>query len=256
MTEGYWAIVTWESGEIGEKLKYWTSGKAPTRSERQRKQDLRKQKANANNAIRHLNRLMNVNFPASHGVTIALTYEDNVLDKLIGQEYRVTDPEQWDSAYAVANHQLELWLRRCRRQCAKAGIEFRYIALTSDLGWSGRDQDYIHVRLHHHVVVSPECRDICVNAWKLGQAFDKRLEGEVDHYAYAEYLLKQTRQVEKGAARYIPSRNLRKPKESAPRIAPTGREVQAPRGAIMLYRSPFEVGRPQYIRYVLPPRRD
>lgn len=252
METGYWAIVTWESGSIGEKMKYWTPGEPPTRSERKRKSDLRKQRANAANAYRHLNRLMNVNFPGSNGITVALTYSVESLDTILGEEYIPENPEQFDRAYLAADHQLELFLRRVRRQCKAAGIEFRYIALTSDLRFDGKLQTYIHCRPHHHIVINPEALEICLGAWHMGQARDKRLTAEPDHYDLAEYLLKQVRQVKKNAARYIPSRNLRKPKESVPRIAPSGREVQPPRGAVLLYRAPYEYGRPQYIRYIIP----
>lgn len=252
MEKGYWAIVTWESGSIGEKMKYWTPGEPPTRSERKRKSDLRKQRANAANAYRHLNRLMNVNFPSSCGYTIALTYDDEHLHRLTEQEYREGAPEQFDEIFLSADHQLELFLRRVRRQCKQAGIEFRYIALTSDLRFDGRLQTYVHTRVHHHIVVNPESLDLCLKAWHFGQARETRLKAEPDHYDFAEYLLKQVRQVKAGAARYIPSRNLRKPKESVPRIAPSGREVQPPRGAVLLYRAPYEYGRPQYIRYIIP----
>lgn len=253
---GYWAIVTYEAGDIGEKIKYWTPGEVPPKSERKKKSDLRKQRANASNAYRHLNRLLNVNFPSSHGITIALTYEDESLRGLLGRDYLPEDPDTFDEVYLSAAHQLELYLRRVRRQCKQAGIEFRYIALTSDLRFDGRLQTYVHTRVHHHIVINTEALDICIKAWKLGQARDTKLKAEPDHYDFAEYLLKQVRQVRENAARYIPSRNLRKPKESTPRITPSGREVQPPRGATLLYRAPYEYGRPQYIRYIIPRKKE
>ena len=72
-----------------------------------------------------------------------------------------------------------------------------------------------------------------------------------DHTDFAQYLMDQVRRIG-GRKRYIPSRNLRKPKESIPRIAPSSREVQPPKGAVLLDRAPYKPGRPQYIRYILP----
>lgn len=46
MVNGYWVIRTWESGPVGEKVKYWVPGQKPTKSERKIKQDLRKARQN------------------------------------------------------------------------------------------------------------------------------------------------------------------------------------------------------------------
>lgn len=254
--DGYWTIVTWEAGNVGEKIKYWIPGQRPTRSERKMKQDIRKQKQNDGNAIRHLNRLLNVNFPASKGIGLVLTYDDQHLHELSADPlYEYADPDQWDIAYENAEHQLQLFLRRCRRKCAAAGIEFRYIAITSDLKFSGKIQDYVHCRPHHHVVINPEAAEICLKEWHMGQAMDRRLDSEPDHYGLAEYLLKQVRRVREHKARFTPSKNLKKPKESPPRFAPSDHEVQPPRGASLLFRSPYQPGRPQYIRYIMPAKR-
>ena len=46
MADGYWAIVTYEAGAVGEKVKYWIPGEVPPRSIRKRRSDLRKIRQN------------------------------------------------------------------------------------------------------------------------------------------------------------------------------------------------------------------
>ena len=254
MADGYWAIVTYEAGAVGEKVKYWIPGEVPPRSIRKRKSDLRKIRQNENNAVRRVARIINENFPGKRGSALELTYSDDGIRKILpGEAYDPQDAEQWDEVWEAANHQLQLFIRRCARACKQAGIELRYIGVTSDMRFDGRAQAQVHTRIHHHLIVNPEAEAICLRQWHLGACGGTRLRSEADHTDFAQYLMDQVRRIGE-KKKYIPSRNLRKPKESAPRIAPSGREVQPPKGASLIYRAPYNPGRPQYIRYVLPNR--
>ena len=252
MKQGYWAIVTYEAGPVGEKCKYFIPGEVPPRSERKRKSDLRKIRQNENNAVRRTARILNQNFPWNYGYCIRLTFSQKGIERLnLGECYDPENPEQWDRAWTAARHQLELYILRCQRACKRHGIELRYVAFVSDMRFDGKLQEHVHTRVHCHIVVNPETLEICLSKWSLGSCDEQRLTKEADHTDLAKYLLDQVRRIE-GQNKYIPSRSLRKPKESAPRLAPTAREVQPPKGAQLLYRAPYEPGRPQYIRYILP----
>ena len=253
---GYWAIVTTEAGAIGEKIKYFTPGEAPPRSERKRKADLRKQRQNDGCATRRVARLIHANFPWGSGMLLLLDYSQEGVKKLTGgAEYDAQDAETWDSVYLTARHELGLFIRRCKRACKKAGIVLRYLAFTSDLRWDGKAQEYTHTRIHHHLIVSPEAAEICKRCWKLGYAGEKRMKRTADHTDLARYLMEQCRRIDE-SKKYMPSKTLVKPIERTPRLSSSSREVQPPKGAVLLYRSPFEVGRPQYIRYILPKWRE
>lgn len=249
---GYWVIVTHQAGRIGEKVKYWIPGEAPPRSERKRKADFRKVRQNDNNAVRRVARIMNENFQERGGSCLVLEYGPKEIKRIgLTHDYDPQDAEHWDEVWDAANHQLGLFLRRCRRACRKAGVQLRYMGWTSDMRFDGKVQDQVHTRIHHHLIVNPEAEAICLQQWHHGGCGGKRLMQQPDHTDFAQYLMDQVRRIG-GRKRYIPSRNLRKPKESIPRIAPSSREVQPPKGAVLLDRSPYKPGRPQYIRYILP----
>lgn len=253
---GYWAIVTTEAGAIGEKIKYWIPGEVPPRSERKKKSDLRKQRQNENNANRRVARLIHANFPWGSGMLLLLDYSPEGVRKLTGgAEYNAQDERRWDDILCAGRKELGNYIRRCRRACKKAGVPLRYLAFTSDLRWDGKAQEYVHTRIHHHLVVNPEAAELCKAAWRLGGAGDRRMKKTADHTDLACYLMDQCRRIDE-SKKYVPSRNLAKPLERTPRVSCSSREVQPPKGAILLYRSPFEVGRPQYIRYILPKWRE
>lgn len=249
---GYWVIVTHQAGRIGEKIKYWIPGKAPPRSERKRKADLRKVRQNDNNAVRRVARIMNENFQERDGSCLVLEYGPKEIKQIgLDHDYDPQDAEHWDDVWDAANHQLGLFLRRCRRACRKAGVQLRYMGWTSDMRFDSKVQAKVHTRIHHHLIVNPEAEAICLQQWHHGGCGGKRLMQQPDHTDFAQYLMDQVRRIG-GRKRYIPSRNLRKPSESIPRIAPSSREVQPPKGAVLLDRAPYKPGRPQYIRYILP----
>ena len=244
--EGYWVIRTYEAGMIGEKIKYWIPGKKPSKSRRRIKSDIRKQQQNENDATKRVARIINENFQGGD-VFDALTYSDAAITKLReGTPYIEDLEERLAYIYKLAEHELELFLRRCRYACKKAGVEFKYVAITSDMdGETGE-----RVRIHHHIVANKEVKAIIREQWLHGAIEKDAVWHEKDHFGLAKYLMDQVRRVP-DAKKYKRSRNLTIP-EPKDRIALGAKEVQPPRGAEIIYRGTFIPGRPQYIRYVLP----
>lgn len=245
--EGYWVIRTYVSGIIGEKIKYWVPGQKPTKSIRKMKSDIRKLKQNENNAVRRLARLIHANFIGGD-CYFALTYDDAHLSELTtGLPEDMTEEERMNAVYFLAHHRLQLFLRRCRAACKKAGIEFKYVAITSDL--DGKTGEV--ARIHHHIIAPKEVENIIFEKWTMGDVRKRYVWNDEDHTALAEYMIRQVRYLP-DAKKYIPSRNLVVPVPSRPRLAKGGKEVQPPEGAELLYRAPFKRGMPQYIRYIIP----
>lgn len=244
--EGYWVIRTYQAGQIGEKIKYWVPGQKPTRSQRRMKADIKKQQQNENDATKRVARILNENF---HGRDVfdALTYSDENYIRLLEQMPDGLDEEaRRDWIYKQAEHELELFLRRCRYACKKAGVEFKYFAITSDMDGETQEQ----VRIHHHIITTKEVKNIVRSIWTNGTIEKNAVWDEADHFGLAKYLMDQVRRIP-DAKKYKRSRNLIVP-EPKDRIALGGKEVQPPKGASILYRSTYIPGRPQYIRYVLP----
>lgn len=244
--EGYWVIRTYQAGRIGEKIKYWVPGKKPSRSQRRIKSDIRKQQQNENDATKRVARIINENF-CGGDVFDALTYsDDSYICMLDGMPDGLDEDTRRDFVYKQAEHELDLFLRRGRYACKKAGVEFKYFAITSDMdGETGET-----VRIHHHIIVSKEVKAIIRPLWNNGTIVKNAVWHEDDHFGLAKYLMDQVRRIP-DAKKYKRSRNLVVP-EPKDRIALTGKEVQPPKGTSIIYRSTFIPGRPQYIRYVLP----
>lgn len=246
MKEGYWVIRTYKAGRIGEKIKYWVPGKKPSRSQRRIKSDIRKQQQNENDATKRVARILNENYKGGD-IFDALTYSDESMKMLKEGMLLIEDPEERLAyIYKRAEHELELYLRRCRYACKKAGVEFKYLAITSDM--DGETGEY--VRIHHHIVANREVKKIIRELWTHGHVEKDAVWYEDDHFGLAKYLMDQVRRIP-DAKKYKRSRNLTIP-EPKDRIALGGKEVQPPRDAEIIYRSTFIPGRPQYIRYVLP----
>lgn len=250
MKEGYWVIRTYQAGQVGEKIKYWVPGQRPTRSQRKIKSDIRKQQQNENDATKRVARIINENFQGGD-LFDALTYSDDSFAELT--ERMPADlglDQQRDYIYKQAEHKLELFLRRCRYACKKVGIDFKHFAITSDMdGETGNP-----ARIHHHVIAPKEVKGIIRQLWSHGEIEKNAVWHEKDHFGLAKYLMDQVRRIP-DAKKYKRSRNLIVP-EPKDRVALGGKEVQPPKGASILYRSVFIPGRPQYIRYIIPKKKE
>lgn len=105
-----------------------------------------------------------------------------------------------------AERQLSNWIRRMKREYAKAGKEFRYIAVT----------EYKNHRIHHHIVMSYIDHRIIQKQWREGRCLFSVLNKSRNYRKLANYLIKETQKTfrEPGNAtkrRWRGSRNLVEP---------------------------------------------
>lgn len=144
------------------------------------------QKNNDRIAAKQLTRLINANFfPGDLHTT--LTYAEVV-------------------SVEEANHELNLWLRRMRREYHRRGKEFKYIAVT----------EYQNKRIHHHVVMTEIDFGTINKQWHAGRIRCTALDETRSYRALAEYLIKETqktfRQPDNAVKRrWKASRNLTRP---------------------------------------------
>lgn len=137
-------------------------------------------------AILKLTRLINMNFyPGDFHCT--LTYAN------------VLDPEE-------AKHQLNLWLKRMRREYEKQGKEFYWVAVT----------EFKNHRIHHHVVMNYIDQGIIAKQWKQGHVRCSMLDRSRNYRKLAEYLIKETQKTFREPdnatkRRWSVSRNLKRP---------------------------------------------
>lgn len=192
MANGYWMIRTYESGPVGEKIKYWIPGQKPTKSERRMKQDLKKARQNKEQAERHLARLINANFTYGD-ILLGLDYSGEAYAKRLmpraekikarrakeGKSEPEAEAEELECIRQAAEHELENFILRVQRDCKKKQdgsknkqVEFKYIAVTSDM--DGKTGEM--VRVHHHLLVNREVAEIAKRKWNVGRVVEKTTE--------------------------------------------------------------------------------
>lgn len=245
MEAGYYVTRTWESGPVGEKVKFWVPGDRPTRSARKLKAEAKKRLDNELNAERRVARLCNANF-SNGDVFVTLDYSEEGLAKVEGRIKRTDGLEELEllnERYMAAEHELRLLLRRVRRACERAGVALRYLAITADVDGDTGEA----VRVHHHLLANREAAEAIRSKWTLGGVRIDPLKRQKDYTPVATYLMRQVRRIGK-EKNYIPSRSLKQPKVQD-RVVMSGAELRPPKGAELLYRGVFIPGRPQYIRY-------
>lgn len=268
MKKGYWIIRTYESGIIGEKIKYWVKGERPSgKSRRKEKSEIKKQEQNEYSATKALARLLNENYQEGD-ILLGFDYSDEGLKKLIryldlkhpdhgitleGLIAKELTEEQRDMIIEAAWHEIELCIRRTSRELKKQSQELFSVAITSDMDGETKE----HVRVHHHLVVKAGCEKIFQEKWKaLGKVDWKPLSKQADYLPIAEYLIKQVRHIP-DAKKFRSSRNLVRPQPSD-RVSTSDAEIRIPKGGKLLFRQEYRNSsgsahyQPQYIRYIIP----
>lgn len=243
MKNGYWVIRTYESGAVGEKIKYFIPGERPSRSRRKINSEINRQEKNETQVIRSLARLLNANFKKGD-ILLTLDYSDEGLDVILDKALESKNIDIDETIYKAAEHEMKLCLRRVKRECDMLGIELKYAATTSDM--DGETNEC--VRVHHHLVINREALSVFKEKWTLGEAHHEPLSGQKDYTAIAEYFIKQVRKI-KDAKKYVSSRNLLRP-QPKDRVAVNNSELRTPAKAVLLHRSEYRPDRPQYIRYL------
>lgn len=240
-----------QSGRVIEKICFPVAPQTKTRKGRQRGNTLpRKQDANERACTKRLARLLNCNFRAGD-LLLSPSYDAEHMEALLENA-----GEGADVLRRKAEHVVELFLRRLKRELDKAGVELRYIAVTSDMDGDTGEL----VRVHHHIVIPSDgvtmvSGEIYVgkrrlaDIWGQGDMDYRPLHHQDDYTPLAEYLMRQVRRLP-DARKYKPSRNLHKPQLISERIVYTSRELRVPKGAKLLCRAAYQPGEAQYIRYV------
>ena len=250
MKEGYFVTRTYRAGLVCEKIKYWVSGKRPAKVGRVTSAEIKKQEQNETQTIRAAARVLNENFKTGD-IILGLDYSDEGLSAILSKHSAKevvfeSEEEKLEYMYEAASHEMKLFLRRVKRECDKQNIVFKYgVAVTSDM--DGKTGEL--VRVHHHLVINKESLEIAQAKWLLGGVHFEPLSNKPDYTDVAGYFIRQTRKI-KDAKKFVCSRNLVRPVPKD-RIVPSSAEIRVPKGGVLLHRSEFKPGRPQYIRYLM-----
>lgn len=260
MQEGYWVVRTYEAGAVGEKTKFFIQGSRPTGRPRRKDRDaVRKQEQNEYSTQKTLARLINANF-TSGDLLMGLDYSEEGMQRILGWARENGLPvdsedetERMDAVWEAASHELDNALRRVKRRLKKQGLDLKAVYATSDMdGETGEA-----VRVHHHLVVDAGTQNAFLDAWEKiglgGVNWTPLWKDQEDRTPVAEYIVRQVRRIP-DAKKYRSTRNLIRP-QPKDRIALSDAELRVPAGGKLLFRQEFKPGRPQYIRYSLPPKR-
>ena len=258
--DGYWVVRTYKAGLLGEKTKFWVPGKRPDKKLSRRQRNLiKKQSQNEYSAVKRFARDLHHNFVGDDSF-LTLDYSKAGYDRL--EKWAkdqgidldtLTEESRREVIWAAAEHELGLCLRRAQNRAKQAGVEIKAMLTTSDQKYDRKLQEYMQVRVHHHMIINREAVAFFQEAWeKLGNNKDKFLStyGE-DWTELADYIVSQVRRIP-DAKKYRSTRTVIHP-EPKDRIVSSDAELQVPRGGKLLFRREFtRSGQPQYIRYILP----
>lgn len=257
MKGGHWVMYTYETGEVGEKLKFYVPDESTERIAKRERDALKKVKQNLRSATRKLARYINNNF-FNGDLLIGLDYSDQGLEKILtwgrANDLPVDSEDEEirrNAIWEAADHELNNLLRRVIRELKKEGIELKYAgAITSDMDPDTKE----YVRVHHHLVVNKEAKEAFLKKWKkMGRVdYEYLWSNQKDRTWIAEYFMAQVRQI-RNAKKFSCSRNLILPKPKK-RICLSDALIRVPKNAKLLYLSEYAPGEAQYIRYELPPK--
>ena len=163
------------------------------RDKRKGRRNITREKVKKNNerlACRNLMLLLDANFDSS-SMMLTLTY-------------RGVAPGQDEAAKSRAK-----FIRKLRRSMAQSSTELKYVAVT----------EYLHKRIHHHIVVNTPDLDLIQKIWNEdndGFVGAKHLDASGEYLDLACYLVKETSKTYNSEGtvhhqRYAASRNLLKP---------------------------------------------
>lgn len=245
--QGKWMIRKYVSGSVIEKSKFWVPEQTKRRRPKKASSSFRKRDENEREAIKELSRLVNCNF--THGdLWLSIGYSEKGF-KALCETVSADGTESLDEIKKAADKELELFLRRMRREAKKLGVEFKYIAITSDTdGKSGEI-----VRPHHHVIMPRASYELCIKHWKYGNVDYQILRDQEDYTPLAVYLCKQVRRAD-NENRWKASRNLKRPIVSEEETHSKG-ILRAPAGARVIDMGHYdEESGNHYIRYIPKPK--
>lgn len=256
------------SNGVVERTRFLVGRSAKPRKKKEGVSSERKQEANRNSAVHQLGRLMNNNFgPADYFLTLEYSPKERKAFQdaaLAGLQKKHTGEDTKNAVMKAARDDAMEFIRRLRRICKKAGVELRFILVTSDRDRTGKKW----AGVHHHLLISGDAVKIVDKALTVdgrslesiwGHAGTTGWEGcrAGDMTKLAAYLIKQVREI-KNWKKWTTSRNLVKivPEEYevGPGTDPTA-EIKVPAGATVQERLHFgEQSSCQYVRYIPAPK--
>lgn len=174
--------------------KYYSSryGKQCTRSKRSEVTDEAQQERNRQNAIRRLNAILNCNF-SDGDYHVTFTYQ---------RQNRPESKEEAKKNYSAL-------MRALKKAYTKAGVEFKYIAVT----------EYESKSIHHHIVLPKIDITVLQKCWNFssrGKLYISPLNTDGEYLKLAEYLVKETDKTSKNSdglykKRWNASKGLKQP---------------------------------------------
>lgn len=269
MKEGYFVIRTIEAGDVGEKTKFFVPGKRPENGKlsRRQKNAVRKQEQNEYSAQKRLARSINANFKAGD-LFLGLDYNTDGLNRILnwGNDHGLPvdsedDAQRQNAIWEAAAHELDIALRRVKRELKKQGMELKAIYCTSDMDGDTGEL----VRVHHHLIVNAGTEQAFVKAWEkygLGNvSWTPLYANQIDRTPLAEYIIRQVRRIP-DAKKYRCTRNLVQPKIKREILSDSDNELRVPKGGKLIFRQEMKSRgdlrelyrnyQPQYIRYITP----
>lgn len=248
-----WMARTIRAGATGEKYDFPVPLAAKPKGRRMQKCTPRKQDENEHRAEKRLARLLNCNFKHNDALLTLTWDEDHVAE--------LGNPADANAARSIAEKAADNFLARVKYHLRRArktlGV---YILVVSDMNGDTGEL----VRPHVHLVVKGsavrmEDGKLYAGAsdlealWGRGSINLRALHDQPDLTPVAVYLMRQVRR-QPDKAKYRAARGMKKPVIVDEEIVSGRRELRAPKGAKIVYRSAYEPGKPQYIRYVMPER--
>lgn len=248
--QGQWYTQKWIARNgIEERTKFFVRT-GYTKGERA-KRAAKKESKRTDSAERQAARYLNENFEAKEDIHAVLEYTDKELEVISKKAKTIAAESEADRLYIAAQQNFVNFVRRVQRELKKSEQEIFYLAVTSDMdGETGEA-----VRIHHHIVCNKEAKAAIEKKWRGFVLQEQLYTINGDFTPLAEYMIRQTRAVE-GTQRYVPSRNLRQPYKTEPKLVSRygDSEMHVPKGCVEIYRSVYTRGATQYLRYRRPPK--
>lgn len=246
---GRWMVIRRKSGRAVELSSVWVGANTrPRKNRRKGSTSAQKQDENERDCVKRLARIFNCNY--AHGDLLLTPKYDAAgwarLEQWAG-EHREENESWEDALIRAAEREGRLYLERIKRMLEAKGVECRYVLFTSDMdGETGEA-----VRVHHHLVIQRVGFEAAAEKWGLGTVDYQILRDQDDYTPLAEYLCRQVRR-RPNAKKWSCSRNMKKPVVST-RWAKPGEELRPDAKAILVDRNQWELGKPQYIRFIQRP---
>lgn len=255
MSEAQWYVSTVKCRngiEYKTKFPVRHSVQATTNKERRRREVYRADKQARESAV-VFGQELNDNYVVGRDVHLVLSLSDAALQKIV----RLAKTDERDAVLLKLDNYVarQIVNKVLLPACKAAGIPAVYHWISSDQDGETGEQERPHV----HMVTTKEVAALMKSAWTrkhMGEVVKERTLYSHDHgdlQELADYLIGQTRGF-RNKSRYHPSRAASKPERPAPRPSRNGSaDLTLPRGCVKIWRSEFQAGRPQMLRYWRPP---